>query len=95
MWLGLTLQCARCHDHKFDPTSNRDYFAFYDFFNQTTESGAGKGGLAVPPAMEYLAKDRRELLEQARNEVAMLKSQTSESEEQAQAREAAEAKLKN
>ena len=75
VWLGLTLQCTRCHDHKFDPTSNRDYFAFYDFFNQTSESGAGNGGLAVPPSMDYLPKDRRELLEQARQEVAKLEGQ--------------------
>jgi len=54
VWLGLTLQCARCHDHKFDPTSNDDYFAFYDFFNQTTESGRGSGGPAVPPAIDYV-----------------------------------------
>ncbi|APZ90619.1 PSD1 and planctomycete cytochrome C domain-containing protein [Fuerstiella marisgermanici] len=54
VWLGLTLQCARCHDHKFDPTSNDDYFAFYDFFNQTTESGRGAGGRAVPPSIDYV-----------------------------------------
>src|SRR6056297_667539 len=53
VWLGLTFQCARCHDHKFDPTSNLDYFAFFDFFNQTSESGKGTRGLAVPPAMDY------------------------------------------
>lgn len=53
VWLGLTMQCARCHDHKFDPTSNRDYFAFYDFFNQTSEAGKNDRGQAVPPAMEY------------------------------------------
>lgn len=56
VWLGLTLQCARCHDHKFDPTSNLDYFAFYAFFNQTSESGKGNGGPAVPPFMEYFPR---------------------------------------
>ncbi|MEQ9411408.1 MAG: PSD1 and planctomycete cytochrome C domain-containing protein [Fuerstiella sp.] len=53
VWLGLTLQCARCHDHKFDPTSNRDYFAFYDFFNQTSEEGRTDRSTAVPPALDY------------------------------------------
>lgn len=66
VWLGLTLQCARCHDHKFDPTSNHDYFAFYDFFNQTSESGRGNGSLAVPPAMDYVSEGDRGRLEQAR-----------------------------
>jgi hypothetical protein len=57
VWLGLTLQCARCHDHKFDPTSNVDYFALFDFFNQTSEDGRSDRGIAVPPAMETTARD--------------------------------------
>lgn len=59
VWLGLTLQCARCHDHKFDPTSNDDYFAFYDFFNQTSEDGRTDRSTAVPPAIEYAPTRRR------------------------------------
>jgi len=37
--LGLTLECARCHDHKFDPIKQRDYFALLAFFNNIDESG--------------------------------------------------------
>ena len=37
--LGLTLECARCHDHKFDPITQRDYFALSAFFNNIDESG--------------------------------------------------------
>jgi hypothetical protein len=48
IWMGLTMTCARCHDHKFDPISHRDYFALYDFFNQTSETGQGRGGQAAP-----------------------------------------------
>jgi len=53
VWLGLTLQCARCHDHKFDPTTAAEYFAFYDFYNQTSEDGKNNRSEAVPPQMEY------------------------------------------
>ncbi len=48
VWLGLTIGCCRCHDHKFDPILQRDYFAFYDFFNQTSETGQGHNGHAPP-----------------------------------------------
>ncbi len=37
--LGLTLECARCHDHKFDPITQRDYFSLFAFFNSIDESG--------------------------------------------------------
>jgi Protein of unknown function (DUF1553)/Protein of unknown function (DUF1549)/Planctomycete cytochrome C len=40
-FLGLTLRCARCHDHKFDPVTQRDYYALYGMFASTTFPYAG------------------------------------------------------
>ncbi len=39
-WLGLTMNCAQCHDHKFDPMTQRDYYSMLDAFNRVPESGA-------------------------------------------------------
>ncbi len=38
-WLGLTLACAQCHDHKYDPLTQVDYYRFLDAFNRLSESG--------------------------------------------------------
>ena len=38
-FLGLTLECCRCHDHKYDPLSQRDYYRFSGFFDQIDEAG--------------------------------------------------------
>ncbi|MCB1211326.1 MAG: DUF1553 domain-containing protein, partial [Verrucomicrobiales bacterium] len=48
VWLGLTMGCTKCHDHKFDPLTMHDYFAMYDYFNQTSEDGKGRSGQAAP-----------------------------------------------
>ncbi len=37
VWLGLSLECARCHDHKYDPLTQRDYYRFFAFFNELEE----------------------------------------------------------
>lgn len=42
-WLGLTLACAQCHDHKYDPLSQKDYYAMMAFFNQVPEKGVPGG----------------------------------------------------
>src|SRR5215510_6520260 len=38
-FLGLTIACAECHTHKYDPITHEDYYRFYAFFNNTTDGG--------------------------------------------------------
>ncbi len=42
--LGLTVACAQCHDHKFDPISQKDYYGLFAFFNTTSEDAMGGDG---------------------------------------------------
>jgi mono/diheme cytochrome c family protein len=48
-FMGLTMGCARCHSHKFDPISHKDFYQFYAFFNTIPELGLdGRTGNAAP-----------------------------------------------
>jgi hypothetical protein len=49
VWLGLTLGCARCHDHKFDPVTQKEFYQMFAFFNNVPEKGhAAKYGNSMP-----------------------------------------------
>lgn len=53
VFLGLTMACAQCHDHKFDPISQRDYYQFYAYFNTLDDKGLdGDRGINAHPSIE-------------------------------------------
>ncbi len=48
-WMGLTMGCARCHSHKYDPISHKEFYQFFAFFNTVSEKGLdGRDGNAEP-----------------------------------------------
>lgn len=55
-WLGLTVACAQCHDHKYDPITQRDYYRLLAAFNNVGESGVVPGGptrvRVAPPILD-------------------------------------------
>lgn len=57
-WLGLTIGCAQCHDHKYDPLSQKEYYQLYAFFNSTIEP---RLPLPTPEQEKRLALLRTEL----------------------------------
>ncbi len=61
-WLGLTVGCARCHDHKFDPIKQKDFYSFYAFFNTIAERGIdGATGNAEPVLLLPTAEQKKKL----------------------------------
>src|SRR5579871_3906989 len=49
VWLGLTVACAQCHDHKYDPITQKEYYQLYAYFHNVPENGLdGRAGNAAP-----------------------------------------------
>jgi hypothetical protein len=69
VWLGLTFNCCRCHDHKFDPITTKEYYQLFAFFNQTPVTGAG-GSPRTAPIIEMATQTQEENLRDARAAVA-------------------------
>lgn len=64
-FLALTFECARCHDHKYDQISQKDYYSTYAFFNQVPEKGffgSIDASFADPPNMNITTKDVQSIM---------------------------------
>jgi len=62
-FLGMTLECARCHDHKYDPISQKNHFEFFSFFNNLDEKGLVSDRNEVPgPTMIISEEDMNGVL---------------------------------
>ncbi len=64
--LAMTFECAKCHDHKYDPISQKDYFSTFAFFDQVDEKGLvgdiSLASLADPPYMTITKEDKEGIL---------------------------------
>jgi mono/diheme cytochrome c family protein len=63
VWLGLTMACAQCHDHKYDPLSKSDYYRFLAFFNNVPERGLDGNKGNAEPMLKLPSDEQARLLE--------------------------------
>jgi uncharacterized protein DUF1553/uncharacterized protein DUF1549/cytochrome c len=61
-FLGITMECARCHDHKYDPVTQKEYYSLFSFFNSVEEKGLIDYGEIPEPTITLSKKEIEEVL---------------------------------
>ena len=62
VWMGTTIACAQCHDHKYDPLSQADFFRLYAFLNNTEDADRNDESPVLPVESDELKRRKREVL---------------------------------
>lgn len=62
VFMGLTLGCCVCHDHKYDPFAQREFYQFFAFFNSQTEKAMDGNAIAPPPSIKAPTPEQRQRL---------------------------------
>ncbi|MCB1065199.1 MAG: DUF1553 domain-containing protein [Verrucomicrobiae bacterium] len=60
VWMGLTAGCAQCHNHKYDPISQREFYQLFAYFNNTTQPGMDGNAKDSPPVIRVFADEAEE-----------------------------------
>ena len=80
VWMASTVGCSRCHDHKYDPFKQREFYQFYAFFNGIPEKGLdGYTGNAMP-MLALPSEDQQQRLEQLERNIAETEQKLPEDE---------------
>lgn len=62
IWMGLTMGCAKCHDHKYDPISTRDYYSLYAFFDELGDEASDRNSTNPVPFVRAMNLDQQQEL---------------------------------
>ena len=85
-WLGLTMACAQCHDHKYDPITHKDYYQFFAYFNSVDENGGvnvRNGRLQVgTPFLDMPTDEQAQQLKEVNDEIAPVDKSLNEADEE-------------
>jgi mono/diheme cytochrome c family protein len=74
VWLGATMQCAQCHDHKFDPFTTKDFYSFAAFFADVEERGVYRGRSKWEPIVMLPTDEQQDRLDDVDHDLARLES---------------------
>jgi hypothetical protein len=74
VWLGLTMGCARCHDHKYDPVTQKEFYQVFAFFNNVPERGKAVKFGNSPPVIRAPTPDQQLELQELEDELALAES---------------------
>src|SRR6185437_2862771 len=62
VWLGLTFTCCRCHDHKFDPFAQKEFYQLFAYFNNVSEKGRAVKFGNSPPYIKAPTREQQKKL---------------------------------